>query len=94
MNEKPIQITGQCVDIKRLKATGGWRFSVDLFDALEKDVLLAASLVNRQQVVKLILEPIEDERSSNKEPKQKASSKRKASRADRETTEVRKRVPR
>lgn len=95
MSDEPIQITGQCVDIKRLKATGGWRFSVDLFDALERDVLMAASLVNRQQVVKLTLEPIEDERSSNKEPKsERAVGKRKAARTQSETTEVRKRIPR
>lgn len=93
MSDKPIQITGQCVDIKRLKATGGWRFSVDLFDALEKDVLLAASLVNRQQVVKLTLEPIEDERSSNEEP-ERTVRKRQAARTQSETTEVRKRIPR
>lgn len=82
MSDERFQITGQCVDIKRLKATGGWRFSLDLFDALEKDILLAASLVNRQQVVRLTIEPAEREEKSE------------GQRAHAETKEVRKRVSR
>ena len=95
VNDKPIQITGQCVDIKRLKATGGWRFSVDLFDALEKDILLATSLVNRQQVVTLTIEPEENEQTEKQESKRgRKTAKGTAPQTYAETTEVRKRIPR
>ena len=95
MSDEPIQITGQCVDIKRLKATGGWRFSVDLFDALEKDILLAASLVNRQQVVRLTLEPVENEKSEEQKPERsRKAPKGAAAKTYAETTEVRKRISR
>lgn len=52
-----LSINAQLVGFKNLKATGGWRLEIDLFESELKDILSVTALVNRQEVVKLEIRP-------------------------------------
>jgi hypothetical protein len=78
--EKPIEIIGQCSNLKNLAASGGWRFSIDLYDSRPQDIAMAALLVNKRDNVRITIEPIEAE----KPPQTPVSQKRRRPGAERE----------
>lgn len=58
-DSKPLEIIAQLSGFKSL-ATGGWRLSMDLFEARPVDVASVALLVNEQQNVKVKLEAMDE----------------------------------
>jgi hypothetical protein len=54
-----LTINAQLTGMKNMKTTGGWRLELDLFEQDEVGIMSMTSLVNRQAVVKITLEPVE-----------------------------------
>lgn len=55
-----VSFIGQMVGLKNLKAEGGWRLTIDIFDSRIQDALLVATLVHKKETVKITVEPFDD----------------------------------
>lgn len=56
--DKPLKIKAQMVGFKNLKIAGGWRLELDLFESELKDILQVTALVNDQEAVEIMIEPL------------------------------------
>jgi hypothetical protein len=53
--DKPTEIIAQCYGLKALSIEGGWRLSLDLFEARVDDIKSIVHLVNKKAVVRVVM---------------------------------------
>ncbi len=55
MDGEKTEIIAQCYGLKALSIEGGWRLSLDLFEAREEDIKAVVHLVNKKAVVRIVM---------------------------------------
>lgn len=55
IEKEVIEVIAQCQGLKTLSIEGGWRLSLDLFEARVEDIKALVHLVNKKATVKVVM---------------------------------------